>query len=162
MLMLQSSRVRSCVAVVVTVVVIAAGSLRGAEPDVSATHPGRNGALTPSELAMARTAWAYFDENYQPRTGMVNAASGFPSTTMWDTASYLGALVSAKELGVITADRFDQRVTKLLSTLQAMPFFNGELPNKAYDTRSVTKVDYDNRQAKSASRRSISDDCSSG
>ena len=146
MLMLQLPRVRSCVAAVVTVVVIAAGSLRGAEPDVSATHPGRNGALTPRELAMAKTAWAYFDDNYQPGTGLVNAASGFPSTTMWDTASYLGALVSAKELGLITAELFDQRVTKLLNTLKALPFFNDELPNKAYDTRTITKVNYDNRQ----------------
>ena len=50
---------------------------------------------------MAQVAWKYFENNTQPETGLANAVDKYPSTTMWDTASYLGALVSAYELGII-------------------------------------------------------------
>ena len=45
-------------------------------------------------MAMARTAWKYFENNYQPDTGLVNAVNDYPSTTMWDTASYMGGLMA--------------------------------------------------------------------
>ena len=77
-------------------------------------HTGRNGTLTTQEMGMARIAWQYFEKNYQQNTGLVNAANEFPSTTMWDVGSYLGALVSAHELGVIDKATFDTRLSKLL------------------------------------------------
>ena len=30
------------------------------------SHPGRNGPLTPLEMKMAKVAWRYFENNYQP------------------------------------------------------------------------------------------------
>ncbi|SPW32471.1 Protein of uncharacterised function (DUF3131) [Edwardsiella tarda] len=65
----------------------------------AAGYPARHGELTAQEMAVAQKAWAYFVTNYQPTTGLVNAANAYPSTTMWDTASYLAALVAARELG---------------------------------------------------------------
>lgn len=106
---------------------------------------GRHGALTAQERAMAETAWSYFVEAYQPDTGLVNAVGNFPSATMWDTASYLSALVSAHELGVIDRGEFDRRATKVLATLRGLKLSQGKLPNKAYNTKTGERVDYANK-----------------
>lgn len=106
--------------------------------------PARKGELTDEEMNLARVAWRYFENNYQPATGMVNAVDQYPSTTMWDTASYLAGLVSVYELGIITGTTFHDRLSKLLQTFQKLSLFQDELPNKAYDTTTAEKVDYAN------------------
>lgn len=108
-------------------------------------HPGRNGLLTQEEMRLARIAWSYFERNYQQATGMVNAVDNYPSTTMWDTASYLGGLVAAHELGLICRNEFDERISTLLNTLNTLDLFRGELPNKVYNTQNGQKVDYGNK-----------------
>lgn len=110
----------------------------------SSTYPVRHGALTDQEMDMAKRAWQYFVTNYQPNTGLVNAVNNYPSTTMWDNASYMGALVSARELGVIDKTLFDQRMLKLLGTMKTMPLFRNELPNKVYNTQTAQPVNYRN------------------
>ncbi|MEM1179653.1 MAG: DUF3131 domain-containing protein [Acidobacteriota bacterium] len=107
-------------------------------------HPGRSGELSAVEMKMARIAWKYFENNYQPTTGLVNSVDGFPSTTMWDTASYLGGLLAARELCIIDKHEFDKRLSKLLGTFSTLDLFQGELPNKAYNTETAAKVDYTN------------------
>jgi len=92
----------------------------------STPHFGRNGALSDREFAMAQTAWSYFVNSFQPDTGLVNAVGSFPSTTMWDTASYISALVSAYELCVIDKREFDSRATKLINTLRNLDLFRGK------------------------------------
>jgi len=109
------------------------------------THPGRNGPLTAKEFAMAKAAWAYFDAHTEKSTGLANAVGDFPSTTMWDTASYISALVSARELGIITKQEFDRRTIKLLATLRSLDLFRGEMPNKVYHTKTGAKVAYNNK-----------------
>ncbi|HEX7892167.1 MAG TPA: DUF3131 domain-containing protein [Ramlibacter sp.] len=110
----------------------------------AARYERRNGALTERELAMARTAWKYFENNTQP-SGLANAVENYPSSTMWDTASYIAAVVSARELGVVAPAVADQRLAKLLEALNSLAFFRNELPNKVYHTGSLEKVDYANR-----------------
>src|SRR6185369_13209508 len=110
----------------------------------TARHPGRNGCLTAKELEMAKVAWRYFENNEQKETGLVNAVDGYPSTTMWDTASYLGALIAAKRLCLISTNEFDRRVVALLSTLSSLSLYRGELPNKVYNTKTAEKVNYGN------------------
>jgi hypothetical protein len=107
-------------------------------------HPGRNGKLTANELNMARIAWKYFENNFQEDTCLVNAVDNYPSTTMWDAGSSLGALISAFELGVVDEDTFHTRVRCTLITLGKLDLFQGELPNKVYDTRTATKANYAN------------------
>ncbi len=114
-------------------------------PQTSWVHPGRNGPLTPEEIQMAKIAWKYFENNYQEKTGLVNAVNNYPSTTMWDTASYLGGMVSAFELGIIKKHTFDMRMITLMKTLVHLDFFNKELPNKVYHTITAAKVDYTNK-----------------
>jgi hypothetical protein len=110
----------------------------------AARYGRRFGPLTGRELAMARTAWTYFENNTQP-TGLANAVDNYPSTTMWDTASYLGAVVSARELGLITPQVADGRLAGAIEALGKLSFFRDELPNKVYHTRTLEKVDYGNK-----------------
>jgi hypothetical protein len=108
-------------------------------------HFGRNGPLTSREQAMAETAWQYFVQRFQPETGLVNAVGSYPSTTLWDTASYMSAMVSARELGIIDKREFDRRATLLIKTLRNLQLFRGEAPNKVYNTQTAEKVDYANK-----------------
>jgi hypothetical protein len=108
-------------------------------------HPGRNGALTAEEMRVARIAWKYFERNYQEATGLVNAADQFPSTTMWDIAAYMAALVAVNELGIIDQKLFDYRVEKMFSSFMKISLYRDELPNKCYNTISLEKVNYGNQ-----------------
>lgn len=117
-----------------------------AEAEGPASQPfGRHGSLTPDERAVAEIAWSYFVRATQPETGLVNAVGEYPSTTMWDTASYLSGLVSAYELGLIDRREFDRRAMQVLATLRNLDLFQGELPNKAYNTKTGEKVNYANK-----------------
>jgi hypothetical protein len=100
----------------------------------------------PSAGAMqgARDAWAYFAANIRPETGLADSVGGYPSTTMWDTGSFLLAAVAAERLGVISRDEFDGVVRPALESLARLPLFDGRLPNKAYDTQTLAMVDYAN------------------
>jgi len=120
---------------------------RASYKDISAdrTYPTRRGKLTDREMEMARTAWKYFENNIQETTGLVNAVNDYPSTTLWDTASYLGGLVTAYELEIIEREEFSRRLVKILKTFNAMEFFRGELPNKVYHTQTAKKVNYANQ-----------------
>lgn len=100
--------------------------------------------LTEEEYLWATTAWEYFDNNYQQNTGLVNSVDGYPSTTMWDTASYLMGLISAEKLNVISNAEFSLRMQKALHTLAQLPLIEGKLPNKAYNTQTLEMVDYSN------------------
>ncbi|MHA6327063.1 DUF3131 domain-containing protein [Roseivivax sp. CAU 1753] len=111
---------------------------------MSSAHFGRSGPLTERENQMARVAWSYFEKRYQSETGLVNAVGSFPSTTLWDTASYISALIAAFELCVIDKQEFDTRATKLINTLRNLDLYRGEAPNKVYNTKTGAKVNYAN------------------
>jgi len=121
------------------------GPAAGAAPVDAAAPIGRRGPLTDRERRMAETAWSYFVARFQEETGLVNAVGSYPSTTMWDTASYVSGLVSAYELGIIDKREFDRRATLLISTLRNLSLFRGELPNKVYNTQTGAKVNYANQ-----------------
>lgn len=105
----------------------------------------RRGPLTDAEMEMARTAWRYFQNNTQDWTGLANAADQYPSTTLWDTASYIAAIVSAQGLGLIGDTEADARLGSLLRTLAGLDLFRQSCPNKVYDTRSGLPADYANQ-----------------
>lgn len=100
--------------------------------------------LSEQEFEWANTAWQYFENNYQENTGLVNSVDGYPSTTMWDTASYLMGLLAAEKINIITDNEFNQRMDKALTTLARIPLVDGKLPNKAYNTQTLEMVDYSN------------------
>ncbi|EIJ42537.1 Protein of unknown function (DUF3131) [Beggiatoa alba B18LD] len=100
--------------------------------------------LNTEQLKQAQIAWQYFEQNYQAQTGLVNSVDQYTATTMWDTASYLMALISAYQLEIISPFTFDQRVSLLLTSLARMPLFDNQLPNKSYNTISLEMTDYNN------------------
>jgi Protein of unknown function (DUF3131) len=103
--------------------------------------------LTPQEANWARIAWRYFERNYQPSTGLVNSVDQYPASTMWDTGSYLLALISAERLSIITRKDFDVRMGKALDSLARLPLFDGVLPNKSYNVITLKLVDYNNNES---------------
>ncbi|MDK9760717.1 DUF3131 domain-containing protein [Vibrio sp. D420a] len=101
--------------------------------------------LSEQEFEWANVAWQYFENNYQENTGLVNSVDGYPSTTMWDTASYLMGLISAEKINIISTEEFELRMEKALTTLARLPLVDGLLPNKAYNTQTLEMVDYANK-----------------
>ncbi|MEY4922647.1 MAG: hypothetical protein RLY17_1364, partial [Pseudomonadota bacterium] len=100
--------------------------------------------LSPEEMTWAKAAWQYFVNNTQP-SGLVNSVDKFPSSTMWDTSSYFLALISAQRIGLIQQDEFDNRISNALGALSKLPLFEGKLPNKAYNTQTLSMVNYTNQ-----------------
>lgn len=112
---------------------------------VANTCLASQGELCHADLETAKTAWKYFENNYNPETGLVNAVDNYPSTTMWDTGSALAATITAHDLGLIDSRAFDQRIMAMFKTLATMQLFNGEAPNKVYNTKTIKMVDYGNQ-----------------
>ncbi|MEA5580930.1 DUF3131 domain-containing protein [Nodularia harveyana UHCC-0300] len=100
------------------------------------------GELTPAEMAIARQAWSYFERNWNDNTGLANSVDGFPAVTIWDQAAAMAALVSAKELDIVSASEFEKKMETMLQTLATMPLYNKELPNKVYNSKTLLPVDY--------------------
>lgn len=100
--------------------------------------------LTPQDRQDAAVAWRYFEANFRPETGFVDAIDGHPNATMWDQGSHLLALMAAEGLGLVPREVFVARCEALMAGLERLPLFEGRLPNKAYDTRSLAMVDYAN------------------
>lgn len=108
-------------------------------------YKARRGFLTEREKTAAKIAWGYFVKFTQETTGLANSVGSYPSTTLWDTASYVSGLVSAYELCLIEKPEFDKRILKLLTTFRTLKLFRRELPNKVYHTKTGEQVDYTNK-----------------
>lgn len=102
--------------------------------------------LSTEDEAAAALAWTYIENNTRPETGWVDSVAGFPSTTLWDQGSYILGLISAHRLGLVEEGAFTARVDRLLTSFERLPLFEGKLPNKAYDTRSLRMVNYENEE----------------
>ncbi len=100
------------------------------------------GALNPEDIAIANCAWLYFQHNWNDETGLVNSVDGFNSVTMWDQAAAIAALVSARELQIVSASDFEAKMSKMLQTLASMPLYKNELPNKVYNSQTLVPVNY--------------------
>jgi hypothetical protein len=132
---------------------LALASCGGGNPQPVPTHPNAVAALGAAPLAPAaerqiylngaRTAWAYFDRFYQPSTGLAWAHHKFAYTTMWDVASLMGATWSARELGLISQQAYDQRIRTLLTTLNRLRLVDNVAFNTFYDAKTGEMVGED-------------------
>ncbi len=102
------------------------------------------GTLSSVDMDYARIAWKYFENNYQKKTGLVNAADRYPSTTMWDSGTSIGAIIAAYDLGLISEKEFDDRIINMLSGIYELKLYHDEAPNKVYNTETAEMVDYNN------------------
>ncbi|CAK8722785.1 DUF3131 domain-containing protein [Candidatus Electronema halotolerans] len=100
--------------------------------------------LNSEEREWAKIAWQYFENNWQQETGLVNSVQDYPATTLWDTASYMMALISAYRLEIIAHHTFDDRLSQALLSLDRLPLFADQLPNKSYNTQTLAMTDYAN------------------
>jgi Protein of unknown function (DUF3131) len=110
----------------------------------------RQGLRTPRPLnererQWAQVAWKYFENNVDAATGLPGSVDKFPSATMWDTGSYLLAVISAQQLKLIDRPEFDRRIGTALASLGKLPLFDEQLPNKAYNTKTLQMTDYTNK-----------------
>ncbi|ALG67471.1 DUF3131 domain-containing protein [Beggiatoa leptomitoformis] len=107
-------------------------------------YQGRHGDLTEEEQQWAKIAWLYFENNYNPATGMVNTKDGYPSASLWDIADTIAATLAAKELKLINDYVFDQRISTLLNFLNRLDLAFGKLPNKLYHASQGNMTNYAN------------------
>ncbi len=91
-------------------------------------------------LASARSAWAYIRRNYHASTGFVGATDQYQFVTMWDVGGILGAYLAARELGFITREDYQGRVSSVLRSLQAARLHDGAAFNRLYDAASGRMV----------------------
>ncbi len=103
------------------------------------------GESSGDDLESARIAWTYFENNTIEETGLVNSVDKYPSTTMWETGSYIVAVLSAERLGLIDSEAAEARLSKMLDSLRELRLFQDTLPNKAYNSRTLELVDYANQ-----------------
>lgn len=96
------------------------------------TVPGAG--LTDEDRDAAKWAWAYFNRNWNSNTGMVNAVENYRWSTLWDQGSAILGIHSARQLGLISEQEFDQKMRPLLQTLKSLSLPDTNLPNKAYST----------------------------
>jgi hypothetical protein len=122
-----------------------AGIVLPASTDLPVEPPPRE--LTAQEKQWAQLAWKYFENNVDAQTGLAHSVDGFGSATLWDTASYLLALLAAEDLDIIDKRDFDIRISKALVALESMPLQGARLPNKSYDTATLAMTDYRNQPA---------------
>ncbi|MEM7252914.1 MAG: DUF3131 domain-containing protein [Pseudomonadota bacterium] len=101
--------------------------------------------LSEADRAVAQAAWRYFVSNRQSNTGLYNSVSGYTFSSTWGIASSLAAMISAEQLGIIKAKKFNELAGHFLTTLEQLPLYNGELPNREYDVRTGKMVDSRNR-----------------
>jgi hypothetical protein len=108
--------------------------------------------ILPDERQMyadaGRTAWRYVEQHYEPATGLVDATSEYPYTTVWDMASTLGALYAGHELKLLDTAGYDRRMRRVLQTLATIDLFDAAAFNKVYSTRTGSMVGRDESPSK--------------
>jgi hypothetical protein len=110
-----------------------------ASPAVETPRP-----LTQKDTIAAQRAWQYFERNWNTQTGFVNSVDNYAWTTMWDQGSAILGIHAAKQLGLVSGDRFNRMINRLLQTLETLPLPATGLPNKAYSTRTGQMHKLDN------------------
>ncbi len=103
------------------------------------------GQLSEIEIEYARIAWKYFENNYKKETGFVNGVDYYTAATFWDMSSYIMAMTSAYEIGIIDSLEMDKRLTQCLQTLSVINLYDNIMPNKLYNTETLEMVDYENK-----------------
>jgi hypothetical protein len=113
----------------------------GAAEMSSVPEPHLTPTAEKADLADARLAWTYVENNTLPTTGFANAVDGFADVSVWDIASLIAAVYSAHELGLIDDAAYDARIRKILGTLARVPLYDGAAFNKFYDGKTGQMVD---------------------
>ncbi|AFZ12757.1 hypothetical protein Cri9333_1874 [Crinalium epipsammum PCC 9333] len=93
-----------------------------------------------TNLVAAQIAWQYFERNWNSETGLVNSLDNNFVTNIWDQASAILAIHSARQLSIINSDLFNSRFSRLLQTLETLPLSAAKLRNQGYNTRTAKMI----------------------
>lgn len=104
--------------------------------------------LTEEEREFAKIAWKYFQNNYHDSTGFVNGVQDHHNISLKDLTSYLMGMISAYEIGIISGEDFDMRISRFLNSLEKISLYKGKLPNKIYNPATLDMLDYRHRATK--------------
>jgi hypothetical protein len=115
-------------------------------PEPALLPPTTATAKEQRELMMksARAAWAYVARNSSP-AGFAGATDVYPFTTVWDLASTLASVYSARELGIITAAQYRTAMDHALATLEKASLYDHAAFNKLYSAQTGVMVGRDTR-----------------
>lgn len=98
-------------------------------------------------LKAAKIAWSYFENNYNPETGLVNGRNKYKVVRPEHIGKTIMATISAESLDIIYKDVFHSRMDKLMATLKKMKLYNKELPNLYYNAKTGEMVKKDGSKA---------------
>ncbi len=109
------------------------------EPTVLAATTAKESEQRALMLKSARTAWRYMARNVGA-SGFVSATEEYLYATVWDMASTLAATYSARELGIITPEKYRSAMDAALETLLHLPLYDSVAFNKLYSVESGRMV----------------------
>ena len=98
----------------------------------------------------AKIAWAFFENNYNAKTGLVNGIHKYNVIKPEHIGRTIMATISAESLDIIYSNEFQTRIKTLLNTLKKMKLYNKELPNLYYDAKTGLPVKKDGSKAGTA------------
>ncbi|SHO81580.1 hypothetical protein MNB_SV-15-127 [hydrothermal vent metagenome] len=93
----------------------------------------QNSSEIAEDLKDATIAWKYFENNYNEKTGIVNASNSYKVIKVDAIGKTIMATISARKLNIISEDIFIERINKIMETIKGLKLYNDELPNRYYD-----------------------------
>jgi hypothetical protein len=87
-------------------------------------------------LGWARVAWRYWNNCWNPSTGLEFDSCTYAYFTLWGLASNIFATVDAQELGLISDATFTSRVNLILNFLTTMSLNSDNVPYLQYSSSS--------------------------
>jgi hypothetical protein len=93
------------------------------------------------DIKAAEIAWNYFENNYNPETGLVNGTHKYKVIRPEHIGHTIMATIAVKKLGIISPSTFHDRMKKLVGTLTKLKVYRNELPNVYYDAKTAKMVE---------------------
>ena len=89
----------------------------------------------------ARSAWNFVSRSMSPGAGFVGATDTYPYMTVWDMASTIASIHSARQLGLINAGQYHRAMERAFRTIEKMPLYDRAAYNKLYASNTGAMVD---------------------
>lgn len=105
----------------------------------------------------ARSAWAFVEASYSPKTGLAVPQPTWQYPTVWDIASTIAAYYSARGLGYISDEEYQRRTLLALKTMQAARMYQNVAYGRNYDAKTGELIGHDQKPSASGTGYSAID-----
>jgi hypothetical protein len=95
----------------------------------------------------ARSAWNFVARSMSAEAGFVGATDTYPYMTVWDMASTLASIHSARQLGLITPQQYQRAMSRSFGTIEKMSLYDKAAFNKLYGSSTGAMVDRSNARS---------------